>query len=300
MDAGFAGGLGEPPQRGCHAGDPGEPPEHGCRAGGGSAARRALVTGASSGIGLAFAQVLAEHRYDLILTARRLDRLEALASELTARHGVTTHVVDADLAAPDATELLIERLAQKALTVDVLVNNAGYGVPGSYAHTTWKQQHEFLQVLVVALAELTHRLLPGMIEQRWGRIINVASLAGLLPGVAGHTLYAASKAFVITFSESLALEAGRYGVNVTASCPGFTLTEFHDVIGTRAQVSQMPTFMWLDADVVARESYDAVMAGVPVYVPGRVNRAIASLSRVLPRRVVWSLMKRNASKFRRV
>ena len=139
-----------------------------------------------------------------------------------------------------------------------------------------------------------------MIERRWGRIINVASLAGLLPGVAGHTLYAASKAFVITFSESLALETARHGVHVTASCPGFTLSEFHDVTGTREQVSTMPAFMWLDAEFVARESYDAVMAGVPVLRARPVNRTLGHAGRVLPRSIVSGLMKRNATKFRRV
>jgi len=262
--------------------------------------RRALVTGASSGIGLAFSRVLAQRGHDLILTARRQDRLETLALELQARHGIDAVVIADDLSDPLAPERLVAALAQKFLHVDILVNNAGYGVPGSYAGTTWTAQQRFLQVLVMAVAELTHRLLPGMIERRWGRIINVASLAGMLPGVAGHTLYAASKAFVIKFSESLALETARHGLHVTASCPGFTYSEFHDVTGTRAQVSRMPTIMWLDADVVAHASYDAVMAGVPVFVPGRLNATLATLSRVLPRPVVWGLMKRNATKFRRV
>lgn len=262
--------------------------------------RRALVTGASSGIGTAFARVLAEHGHDLILTARRNDRLESLAADLRARHGTDAVVIVADLADPLAGQRLAESVAQRSLQVDLLVNNAGYGVPGSYAGTTWTDQHKFLQVLVVAVAELTHRFVPGMIERRWGRIINVASLAGLLPGVAGHTLYAASKAFVITFSESLALETARHGLHVTASCPGFTLSEFHDVTGTRAQVSTMPAFMWRDADFVARASYQAVMAGVPVFVPGRVNASVAALGRVLPRSVVRRLMTRNAKKFRRV
>ena len=204
-----------------------------------------------------------------------------------------------DLANPDSPARLEAWLTQHSLTVDLLVNNAGFGVPGSYAGTTWQQQRDFLQVLVVALSELTHRLVPGMIERRWGRIINVASLAGLLPGVAGHTLYAASKAFVISFSESLALETARHGVHVTASCPGFTLTEFHDVTGTRAEVNRLPKFMWLDATDVARSSYEAVMAGVPVYVPGRVNRSIAGLARLLPRSVVLRAMKRSAGTFRK-
>jgi short-subunit dehydrogenase len=266
----------------------------------GTARRRALVTGASSGIGLAFAGVLAEQGYDLILTARRRDRLESLATELQRTYGIDAVVLPDDLADRHAPGRLADAIAEKSLTVDVLVNNAGFGVPGSYANTSWAQQRDFLQVLVVSVAELTHRLLPGMLARGWGRIINVASLAGLLPGVAGHTLYAASKSFVISFSESLALETSGRGIHVTATCPGFTFSEFHDVTGTRAQMSTIPKFMWLDAEPVARGSYDAVMAGVTVYVPGRLNRSLASLGRVLPRRVVSSLMQRNAGKFRRV
>jgi short-subunit dehydrogenase len=262
--------------------------------------RRALVTGASSGIGLAFAHVLAEHGHDVVLTARRVDRLDALATELHARYRIDADVIAADLAEPAACERIVATLSERSLPIDVLVNNAGFGVPGSYASTSWRQQQDFLQVMVVAVSELTHRLLPAMIERRWGRIINVASLAGLLPGVAGHTLYAASKAFLIKFSESLALENLRHGIHVTASCPGFTLSEFHDVTGTRKQVSTMPRFMWSEADFVARASYEAVMAGSTVYVPGRVNRTLATLGRVLPQSMVWAVMKRNATRFRRV
>jgi hypothetical protein len=263
-------------------------------------ARTALVTGASAGIGLAFAQELASRGYHLVLTARRRERLEALALAIAAQHGVQTSVVVDDLADPAAPARILAQLAARNLVIDVLVNNAGYGVPGRYASTSWEQQRDFLQVMVVALSELSHRLLPGMIERQWGRIINLGSLAGLLPGVAGHTLYAASKAYVIAFSESLAQETARHGVHVTASCPGFTFSEFHDLTGTRAQVSKFPRFMWLDAERVARESVDAVMRGTPVYVPGRVHRSVAGVARILPRRVVTALMARNASKFRRV
>jgi short-subunit dehydrogenase len=262
--------------------------------------RRALITGASSGIGLAFAHVLAEHGHDLILTARRRDRLERLAAELNAQHGTDACVLVEDLASTTACNRLIADIAARGLQVDILVNNAGFGVPGRYAATTWKQQQDFLQVMVVTVAELTHGLVPGMIDRQWGRIINVASLAGLLPAVAGHTLYAAAKAFVIKFSEALALESRRHGIHVTATCPGFTLSEFHDVTGTRAQVNTMPAFMWLHAEHVARGSYDAVMAAVPLFVPGRINRTVATLGRLLPQPLVARLMQRNAGKFRRV
>jgi short-subunit dehydrogenase len=262
--------------------------------------RTALVTGASAGIGLAFARELAARGYHIVLTARRRDRLEALARTLTATYGVRVDVIAEDLADSHAPERLIAALSNGRLTIDILVNNAGYGVPGRYASTTWAQQRDFLQVMVVAVSELTHRLLPGMIDRGWGRIVNVASLAGLLPGVAGHTLYAASKSFVISFSESLALETMSSGIHVTASCPGFTLSEFHDVTGTRDHVNKLPKFMWSAADMVARESIDAVMRGAVIYVPGRMNRALATTARLLPRRAVTGLMTRNAGKFRRV
>lgn len=262
--------------------------------------RTALVTGASAGIGKAFAEVLAVEGFDLILTARRAERIEALAQELGRAHGVTVHVFPEDLADRAAPGRLVETIAARGLHVDFLVNNAGYGVPGSYAGTTWRQQDDFLQVMVVAVTELTHRLLPGMIERGWGRVVNVASLAALLPGVAGHTLYAASKAFLVRFSESLSLEAGQHGVHVTALCPGFTVSEFHDVTGTRAQVSTMPAFMWSGAEAVAREGYEAVMRGAPIVVVGRLNRTVAWLARMLPQRLVWRLLRQNAGRFRKV
>lgn len=262
--------------------------------------RMALVTGASAGIGCAFAEVLAREGFDLIVTARRRDRLEALRQDLSRRFGVAVHVIPEDLADPEAPRRLFDAIVARGLWADMLINNAGYAVPNSYAATSWPQQRDFLQVMVTAVAELTHLVMPGMIERRWGRIVNVASLAALVPGVAGHTLYAASKAFLVRFSESLSLEGAPHGVHVTAVCPGFTRSEFHDVTGTRAQVAQLPAFLWLDGATVAQEGYAAVMRGTPVLVNGRVNRALALAARMLPRRLVWGFMQRNAGKFRKV
>jgi uncharacterized protein len=262
--------------------------------------RTALVTGASAGIGKAFADALASRGYDLVVTARRADRLEALASTLVAAHGVRVVPLPADLADPMASERLVGAVSDAGLTVDVLVNNAGYGVPGRYARTEWRTQRDFIQVLVTAVAELTHRVLPGMIERRWGRVINVASLAALVPAAPGHTLYAASKAFLVKFSEALAGEVLNDGVHVSAVCPGFTFTEFHDVTGTREQVGTMPRWMWSDARAVAEEGYTAAMAGRPVIVTGRVNRAIAAGAKHLPSVVVNAAMRRSASRFRKL
>jgi short-subunit dehydrogenase len=244
--------------------------------------RTALITGASSGIGEAFAHVFAERGFDLVLTARREDRLRTLAASLAGTHGRRVEVIRADLAHPQGAATVWREVTDRGITVDALVNNAGFGVPGSYAGSEWARQAELLQVLVVALAELTHRCLPGMVARKYGRIINVASLAGLIPAPAGHTLYPASKALVVSFSQSLAEEVTRHGVYVTALCPGFTLSEFHDVTDTRRLMSRLPRFMWMDARTVAASGYDAVMAGRTNVIPGTVNRLIAAIGRQLP------------------
>jgi short-subunit dehydrogenase len=262
--------------------------------------RVALISGGSSGIGEAFAEVFAAEGFDLVLTARREDRLRAVQARLQQQHGVRVEVIVADLAQPDAPARLCTEITARGLTVDVLVNNAGYGVAGSYVASTWETHAAFLQVMITAVAELTHRLLPGMIERRYGRIVNVASLAGLVPSPAGHTLYAASKAFLIKFSESLAHEVRRDEVHVTAVCPGFTRSEFHDVTGTRAAVRRLPSFLWMDAADVARQGYDAVMAGKPIVVVGRVNAAIAILVRILPQRLVVGVGRRIGRSYRKV
>jgi uncharacterized protein len=248
----------------------------------GEQARTALITGASSGIGEAFAEVFAAEGFNLVLAARREDRLRQVADRLQRQHGIRAEVIVVDLSVPSSSQALCAELEARGLSIDALVNNAGYGVPGQFLASPWERQQAMLQVMVTGLAELTHRLLPAMIARGYGRVINVASLAGLVPAPAGHTLYAASKALVIRFSEALSHEVRSQGVLVTAVCPGFTLSEFHDVTGTRASVSKLPSWMWMDAPTVARQGYDAVMAGTPIYVNGRVNRTIALLCRYLP------------------
>ena len=248
--------------------------------------RTALITGASAGIGAAFADVFAANGFNLVITARRQDRLQTVGEQMRRRHGVKVAVIAADHARKDTPGDLCDAIGETGMTIDALVNNAGYGVPGSYLSSPWERHEAMLQVMVVGLAELTHRLLPGMVQRGYGRIINVASLAGLVPAPAGHTLYAASKAFVIKFSEALAHEVRGQGVNVTALCPGFTLSEFHDVTGTREQMKQLPSWMWMDAATVARQGYDAVMAGTPIYVNGPVNRGIEMLVRYVPQTLV--------------
>ena len=262
--------------------------------------KTALITGASAGIGAAIARVFAANGFDLVLTARRADRLESLAAELRAGHGCTAHVIAADLADPAAPARIFDEVTRSGLVIDALVNNAGYGLPGRYLGVSWNDHRDFIQVMVTAVAELCYRFAPAMAERERGWIINVASVAGLVPGSAGHTLYGAAKSLVIRFSESLARELLPLGVHVTALCPGFTYSEFHDVNDMRRQVSQLPKWMWMDADTVARQAYDAVMRGDVVYVNGRMNRATVSLSRHAPDWLINKVLKRFAKKFRRV
>ena len=184
--------------------------------------------------------------------------------------------------------------------IDVLVNNAGYGLPGVFVETGWQEQADFLQVMLHAPTELTHRLLPGMTERRFGRVLNVASLAGLLPGARGHTLYAATKAYLIRFSQSLHLETTGSGVQVSALCPGFTWSEFHDVNGTRETTRKStPDWLWMGADEVAEAGLEALEANRPVCVPGAPNKTIAALARLMPEDWALALMESQGGRFRK-
>ncbi len=263
-----------------------------------SAPRHALVTGASAGIGETFARALAARGHHLVLTARRVERLQSLALELKQAHGIDVVVAPADLADPATPAQLVAALDERGLAIDMLVNNAGYGLPGHFHRQPWEAHDDFMQVMMRAPTELAHHLLHGMRERGFGRIINVASLAGHLPGSTGHTLYAAAKSYLIRFSQSLALENRSRGIHVCALCPGFTWSEFHDVSGTRELVSRMPRWMWMEAERVVREGLDAVERGRVVYVPGRINRAIKAVAEVLPDRLTLHLSARHSRAYR--
>ncbi len=254
--------------------------------------RTALITGASSGIGAALARVSARKGFDLVLTARREERLAALKETLEAEHDIHARVLPADLARPETPSALTAALIRDGVSIDVLVNNAGYGVPGLYRDTDWETQRDFLQVLVTAPLELTHRLLSFMQARKYGRIMNVASVAGLLPGAAGHTLYGGAKAMLISFSEALHAEQRGTGVYVSALCPGFTHSEFHDVNGSRARLGRVPKMFWLSAERVAEEGYVALMKNKVICVPGVLYRTLSGAVRLLPRGAAYRLASR--------
>ncbi|WP_058834947.1 SDR family NAD(P)-dependent oxidoreductase [Luteimonas abyssi] len=255
----------------------------------------ALVTGASSGIGAAIAREYARRGVPLALTARRGQRLQALAAELQAQVPVT--VIVADLAEPGAPSAIADALEARALQVRILVNNAGYGVPGRYPASDWATHAAFVQVMVAAVSELTWRLLPAIRASGTGRILNVASFAALMPAADGQTLYAPAKAFLVKFSEALALENADAGVHATALCPGFTRSEFHDVTGTRSRM-RVPARMWLDADAVARFGIEACERGRVLAIPGWRYRLLHGLARHLPHPMALGLMARNSRKVR--
>jgi uncharacterized protein len=232
----------------------------------------ALVTGASSGIGTELAREHAKRGGDLVLVARRRDRLEALQRELEAAHGVRVSIFDRDLALPDAAESLVRELEDAGLRIDVLINNAGFGGHGKFHQRDWADDKQMIQLNIMTLAALTRLLLPAMIARRSGHVLNVASVAGFLPGPLQATYYA-TKAFVLTLSEALSNELKGAGVTVTVLCPGATQTEFEsraNLGGTRLFVAGVAP-----ASAVAACGYAAMLKGKSLAIPGLSNKFMA-------------------------
>ena len=250
------------------------------------AKQTALITGASAGLGREYAQLFAKDGHDLVLVARRRERLDELARELTAAHGTACTVIAADLVAPSAARLIADQVQAAGLAIDFLVNNAGFGKRGSFAQSEVRPQLEMIDVNVRALVELTHLFLPGMLERKQGRILNIASMAGFVPGPFMATYYA-SKAFVLSFTESLAQELRGTGVTVTASCPGPTDTEFGEVAGSSK--SNLFKRHVADAASVARHGYRAMLAGKVVAIPGLQNKLSVQSVRIAPRAAVRAI-----------
>ncbi|MEX6632681.1 SDR family NAD(P)-dependent oxidoreductase [Hyphococcus lacteus] len=259
----------------------------------------ALITGASAGIGAMFARQYAAKGTNIILVARREDRMAALGAELEKDHGVKTKTIVADLSSPSAPQEIFDRLQADGTPVDILVNNAGFGMPGYFTENDWAAHRGFLELMINSYVQLSRLVLPGMLERKFGRIIQVASVAGLVPGSAGHTLYGPVKAFLVSFAQSLAAENEDTGVKSSALCPGFTYSEFHDVNSTRGLVSQLPKYMFMEAEPVVEGAIRAVENGPVVYVPGRWNKFSAGLMRTVPRSWAQNLMKKQSARFRR-
>jgi len=248
-----------------------------------SSGNAALITGASAGLGLEYAKLFAADGVDVVLVARRRDRLEALAKELEGKHRVRAHVIAADLGSADGPGRVLEDLRRIGLEVAFLVNNAGFGTSGAFAEIDADRELEMIQVNVVSLVSLTRALLPPMIARKNGRILNIGSTAGFQPGPFMAAYYA-SKAFVNSFTEALSYELRGTGVTATVSCPGATATEFSTVAGNeRSRLFRMGA---ASPAIVARQGYRAMMAGKPIVVHGMKNKFGVQLLRVSPRSAV--------------
>jgi short-subunit dehydrogenase len=248
----------------------------------------ALITGASSGIGLEMARVFADHGHDVVLVARSEGKLQSLAAELEKK-GVRAHVVAADLSAADGPKTVVDIVNQRGIAVDVLVNNAGYGLFGSFLETSLDAELAMIHLNVVALTDLTKRLLPPMVARKSGRILNVASTAAFLPGPL-MAVYYATKAYVLSFSEAIANELSGTGVTVTVLAPGPTASGFQ--AAASLEDSKLVAGKTLATSrEVALAAYHGVMSGESLVIPGLVNKMTAQMHRWLPRRMVTQLVR---------
>jgi short-subunit dehydrogenase len=256
----------------------------------------ALIAGASSGIGAAFARTLAGNGYDLILVARREDRLKALAADIRERHRVAVEVLVADLSNLNDVKVVEARISGLE-ALDLLINCAGFGTSGNFAEIDLEKQMDMVHVHVIATVRFCRAALPQMIARHRGAIINVSSVSAFLP-LPGNATYSASKAYLVTFSKALQAELAGTGVSVQALCPGFTYTGFHDTAEfAQFDRRQVPASLWMTADELVTLSLDALARGKTVYVPGWKNRLMVSgtgrkLISLVPRRWIRKVLRR--------
>ncbi len=249
----------------------------------------ALVTGATAGLGAAFARALASEGHDLVLVARDQQGLHAASEALRQRFGVGATPLSADLTTAEGCDRVASRLTADDAPIDVLVNNAGIGLYRPFGTAPLEAEERMLDLNVRAVLRLTYAALPVMTARGRGQIVNVSSVAGFVPRP-GNATYSASKAWVTLFSEALSLQVAGTGVRVTAVCPGFTRTEFHD--RAQADMSGIPSWMWLDADTVATAGLADARRGKPVSVPSLTYKALLGVARAVPRPVLRQVMRR--------
>jgi len=246
--------------------------------------RTALITGATGGLGKAFAGVFANNGFDLVLSGRNMEELEKTAKELTEKHGTKVLTVASDLAEDGGADRLFGKTVEKGIAVDVLVNNAGFADFGLFAGCDPKKQQEMIEVNVAALVRLTRLFLPGMLERGEGRILNVASLAAFQPGPL-MACYYASKAFVLSFSVALSAETEGTGVTVTALCPGTMKTGFEKHASMAGKSMLFSSMKPIEARSVAEYGYRSLMRGKTIAVHGRKNRLLVFLTGIAPKRM---------------
>jgi short-subunit dehydrogenase len=241
-----------------------------------------LVTGASSGIGAAFASQLAAGGHNVTIVARRAERLHALAGELRAAHGVTVEVCPCDLSDATARDALIEAVGGSGRRVDLLINNAGYGMLGPWLELDPERERQMVRLIIDAPLELCRRFIPAMVERRSGAVINIGSIVSFQP-CPNFAVYSAAKAFSLSFTEALHTELSGTGVTVMECCPGPVRTEFAEMTGGGVTAEAFPDFAWKSADEVAGEALKALSAGRRLHVPGWPTRIAATAGRHAPR-----------------
>jgi len=243
----------------------------------------ALITGATAGIGAAYAKLLAKEGFDLVLVARDLPRLKGVAKELSKLYKIKAETIKADLTKPAQLAKVEKRLANNSKPIEVLINNAGFGLKDSFLVSNLAKEQELLDVLVTAPMRLSHAVLPGMIKRNSGSIVNVSSVASF---IAGGT-YSAAKSYLTVFSEYLHTELRDTNIKVSALCPGFTRTEFH--ARGKMKMSGLPNYMWTAVDQVVAKSWRYVKAGKVICIPGWQYMLLSSIARIAPRPVVRKL-----------
>ncbi len=248
-----------------------------------------LITGASNGIGYELAKLFARDGYNLVLVARNLEKLLELANEMKGQFGTSSTIISKDLALPDSPLEIVTVLTESNLSIDILINNAGFGMYGTFAHMETNEIINMIQVNITSLTQLTHLLLPGMIHRKSGKILNVASTAAFQPGPL-MAVYYATKAYVLSISEALANELQPHGITVTALCPGPTDTGFT----TRAKLEQSKLFqgMNMDASIVARIGYEGLFNKHTIIIPGWKNRLLSFSVRITPRSWITKIVRK--------
>jgi len=260
------------------------------------AGKTAVITGASSGMGRVFAERYAALGADVVLIARRKEKLEDIAHGLEAACGIEARIVAQDLCAADACEAVESGLLSIGKSADILVNCAGCTIAERFVDTEWPRQRDMALAMMVAVAGLCHATLPGMLSRSWGRIINVASNLAYAPGGVGHTQYPASKAYVMRFSQSLFQETHGSGVKVMATCPGATKTGFQAANGIEGSTRKMPGFMIQTPEQVVDSAIRANERGTSVHIPGWHNKLMVAAMQIVPDALMLPIVRMGSGK----
>ena len=243
-----------------------------------------LITGASSGLGKDFASLYAEKGYDLVLTARRESNLRSIASDLTSKYNISVAIIPADLGEPQYPYKIFNFCEESNIKIDILINNAGYGLTGEFDKISWEEHDTFINVLSTSAIALTRLFLPSMIDRKYGRVVNVSSVAAFAPYTNSGGMYIATKLMLLKFSEMIHNDYKSRNIYSCAVCPGFTHTEFHKDM--KEFKSSIPSFMWMDSRKVVEQAYEASMSGKEIIINGWIYKILVFFMKITPKWLV--------------